>query len=232
MNSAHNSPPFDANLTAMTNPLKTSALFGLTTLVAIDIWGCASKPVATDSPNPTVRVSTAQTKAVKNGPGRVAIEHGLDRDVSQVNTTPQTITVEDLLATRDKGTQKVDLDKFHDRRVAPFETTTFEVKGTIKNIKHEKDGDFYFVLQGKSGAQAVIEVPDPELCKGSPLLPEITAARKDLDTRYHPTATPQNLNEEITVDGVGFLGSRRKKGSGSFGSSVRLMPGTGVKFGG
>lgn len=193
--------------------------------------GCGSKPNADAKATPTeLKVSVAQSDAVKKGPGRVPVEHGLDADVSRVNSTPVKITVEELLATRDRGTQSIDLAAYHERRVAPFETTTYEVTGTIKNIKHEKDGDFYFVLQGTSGKQAIIEVPDPSLCKGSPLLPAISAAREALEKRYHPTDKPKDLNEEITVDGVGFLGSRRKKGSGSFGSSVRLMPGTGVKF--
>jgi len=176
---------------------------------------------------------TAAREAAKATPkpvGRVTVEHGLDADASSVNQQPQTISVEDLLAMRNKVGAKVDLAAFHDRRIAPFETTTFEIEGVIKNIKHEKDGDYYLVLQGKTGAEAVVEVPDPKLCAGSPLLPKIQAARDALGERYKPTDTPKNLNEKITIDGVGFFGSRRKAGSGSFGSSVRLMPGTGVKF--
>jgi hypothetical protein len=169
------------------------------------------------------------TDPVKDGP-RIAVQHGFDADASKVDTTPRKITVEQLLATRNQIGQKIDLAAYKNRRFAPFETTTYEVTGTVKSIKHEKDGDFYFVLKGDSGAEAVIEVPDPALCKGSPLLPEITNARDALNKRYHPTENVQPLNEQITVDGVGYLGSRRKAGSGSFGSSVRLMPGTGVKF--
>jgi hypothetical protein len=198
------------------------------TTFALAIAGCGSK--REPNANPLSNTAAAQAAPAKKGPGRIGVEHGLDADVAKVDQTPQPISVEQLLAFRDRGTGKINLDNYHARRVAPFETTTFEVAGTIKYIKHEKDGDFYFALQGKSGAQAIIEVPDPKLCVGSPLLPRIAAARRDLEKRYHPTETPRNLNEEITVDGVGFLGSRRKPGSGSFGSSVRLMPGTGVKF--
>lgn len=197
-------------------------------IIAVLATGCSSS--GPSAPSVAVKVSPAQTAAVKSGPGRVPVEHGLDADAVKVDQTPKVISVEELLATRDKGTSKIDLSAYHDKRVAPFETTTFEITGKIKNIKHEKDGDYYFVLEGKSGAQAVVEVPDPKLCQGSPLLSKITAARTDLERRYHPTEKPRDLNEEITVDGVGFLGSRRKKGSGGFGSSVRLMPGTGVKF--
>ena len=199
-------------------------LFGL-----LSAAGCASKSTQA-SVSPT-QAATAKPTPVKDGP-RVAVQHGFDADASKVNPAPQQISVEELLAMRDRTGGKIDLANYKERRVAPFETTTFEVTGSIKSIKHEKDGDFYMVLKGKSGAEAVVEVPDPALCKGSPLLPQITTAREMLEKHYHPTEKPQALDEEITVDGVGFLGSRRKRGSGSFGTSLRLMPGTGVKFGG
>ncbi len=180
----------------------------------------------------TTATPIPKTTSNQKSPGRVQVEHGLDQDVAKVDLTPKPVTIEQLLATRDQGTSKIDLAAYHDRRVEPFETSTFEVKGTIKGIVHEKDGDFYFVMKGKSGTEAVIEVPDPKLCQGSPLLPAIQATRTALEKKYHPDSNYKELNEVITVDGVGFLGSRRKKGSGTFGSSVRLMPGTGVKFGG
>jgi len=202
-------------------------------VTALVLIGCGSSGGSDPAPAAPEKVAKAETPQPAGEPkkvGRVTVEHGLDGDVSKVNLRPQPITVEDLLAIRDQVGKTADLDANHDRRIGPFETTTFEVEGTIKNIKHEKDGDFYLVLQGKSGAQAVVEVPDPKLCIGSPLLSKIRETRDALDSRYKPTDTPKDLNEKITIDGVGFFGSKRKAGSGGFGSSVRLMPGTGVKF--
>jgi hypothetical protein len=191
--------------------------------------GCTPKPG--QSMNAPGNASMTGPSSSKSSP-RISVQHGYDADAAKVDPSPKTITIEALLATRNLSNRKIDLAQYKNRRAAPFETTTFAVTGSIKSIKHEKDGDYYMVIKGKSGAEAIVEVPDPSLCKGSPLLSEIKAARASLEKRYHPTDEVQSLNEEITVDGVGFLGSRRKPGSGSFGSSVRLMPGTGVKFSG
>jgi hypothetical protein len=77
----------------------------------------------------------------------------------------------------------------------------------------------------------VIEVPDPNLCQASPLEPQIVATRKALGDRQNPTATVQSLNQEVTISGVGLLGSQRKLGSGSFGSNFGPTLGTGIKLG-
>ena len=215
----------------MADNFRVLVSFGILVTLGILIVGCSgSSQGNVVSAKPAAVIVKAPAPAAKPGPGRVAVEHGQDEDVSKVDKFPKVTTVENLLATRDKGTSGLDLAKYHNRRVAPFETSTYEVTGTIKSIKHEKDGDYYFVLKGETGKEAIIEVPDPKLCSGSPLLPEITAAREALEKRYHPTDKVKEVNESITVDGVGFLGSRRKKGTGDFGSSVRLMPGTGIKF--
>jgi hypothetical protein len=131
---------------------------------------------------------------------------------------------------RKKIGDDIELSSYPNKRIAPFETSTFQIDATIKSIKHEKDGDFYFVIQGDSGAEAVVEVPDPALCKGSPLLPDIEKARQALFDKFHPTDTNQAVNAKATIVGVGYLGTRKHKGSGSFGTSARLMPGIGVSF--
>lgn len=100
-----------------------------------------------------------------------------------------------------------------------------------------KDGDYYLVMKGAKGGQTVVEVPDPALCKGSPLESQIAGARKQIEAKYHPTKDVQKLDQPATVTGVGFLGwgkssngSKKKKG-GESRSGPRLMPGTGFTFG-
>ncbi|HVT14264.1 MAG TPA: hypothetical protein VHE55_18520 [Fimbriimonadaceae bacterium] len=165
------------------------------------------------------------------GASRIAIKHATDADAASIDTTPKDITVEDLIATKLPDDFKGGLEDYGDRRVGPFEKSTFRISGTLKSVVHRKDGDYYLVMEGKTGATAVIEVPDPALAKGSPILPQIQAARNEIESKYHPTDTPKDINEPATIEGVGFYGWKGHPGSGGHGSAPRLMPGTGFKSG-
>jgi hypothetical protein len=125
---------------------------------------------------------------------------------------------------------KDDISDHQADRIGPFEKSTYQMEGTIKSVVHRKDGDYYLVVEGKSGSQAVVEVPDPELCKGSPLASQIASARKAIEERYHPTDEKKDVNDPVSISGVGFYGWRGKKGGGTTGNSARLMPGLGVQF--
>lgn len=188
--------------------------------VAVLLVGCGSNDAPKTSAN------------AKKGPGasRIAIKHGLDPDAGKIDMTPKDISVEDLIAMKSpEGTK--DLETYKDARIGEFEKSTYRITGTLKSIVHRKDGDYYLVMEGKSGAEAVVEVPDPALCKGSPILPEITAARDALEAKYHPTDTEKAINEPATIVGVGFYGWKGRPGAGGHGSTPRLMPGTGFSEG-
>jgi hypothetical protein len=195
------------------------------------LTGCAKPPA------PVAARSGTAVPAGPNYPapqpersGRAPVQHGIDPGAASVNRTPEKITVEQLVAMRKKVGDKIELSSYPTKRIAPFETSSFQIDATIKSIKHEKDGDFYFVLKGDSGAEAVVEVPDPSLCKGSPFLSDIVKARQTLYNKFHPSDTAEVVNTRATITGVGYLGSHKRKGSGSFGAAARLMPGTGVNF--
>jgi len=159
---------------------------------------------------------------------RIKVKHGLDRDIAKVNMQPKATTVEDILAIRMPDDAKGNLeDAFQDRRVSPFETSTWTVDARIRSVQLRKDGDYYMEIEGKSGKETVVEVPNPDFCKGSPLEPQITEARKLISDRYHPTDQKKTLDDGATIEGVGFLGWRGRPTSGA-----RLMPGIGFKFGG
>ncbi len=160
---------------------------------------------------------------------RVDVKHAIDPDAKDIDQTPKDISVEELLAT--KLPDGADLGKANDRRIGDFEKSTFRVNGTLKSVVLRKDGDYYMVMQGKSGATAVIEVPDPKLAKGSPIYNKILAARNAIESKYHPTDKPKDINEPATIEGVGFYGWKSKQGAGGHGSSPRLMPGTGFTQG-
>lgn len=134
-------------------------------------------------------------------------------------------TIEDLVANK----APTELGE----RVGPFEKTIWRVHGTIETIEKKKDGDYYLTMRGEHGGRTVIEVPDPETCKGSPVEGEIQKTRDELEKAYHPTPEKQEVNKEATVEGVGFygFGTPAKKGSTGY-SGPRLMPGTSVHVGG
>jgi len=153
------------------------------------------------------------------------VKVAMDPDASKIGTSPVDTTIEAI------NSQKPPLGTIGGR-VAPFETTQWKVRATLKSVQLMKDGDFYLVLKGDKGGQSVVEVPDPAQCKSSPLATQITAARQELESRYHPTTTLKPLNDDATVTGVGFLGwggAGKKGGKGR--SGPRLMPGTGFSFG-
>lgn len=161
---------------------------------------------------------------------RIAVKHATDPGASRIDRHARHITVEELLAMNLPKDFVGDLSDHPSDRIDDFENSTYSVDGKIKSIVQRKDGDYYLVIEGRTGAQAVVEVPDPKQCKGSPLESDIAATRKTLEDRYHPTDSPKEVNEQATVEGVGFHGFKGKPGSGGSASKPRLMPGTGVEF--
>lgn len=87
-----------------------------------------------------------------------------------------------------------------------------------------KPANTIWKIEGPDGSRSVMEVPDPALCKGSPLQPAIAATRKALEARYHPTSVKRQLNDAVAVQGVGFYGPRGSQAGG------RLMPGLAITF--
>ena len=164
-------------------------------------------------------------------PSRTQVGHCTDVDIAKVDLKPVSISVEDLLVLRDKTGSAMDFIKFHDHRFKPFETTVYRLSGSLKSIRIDKEGDINFIVQGKTGVQVEIEIPEPEECKGSPLLNKMQAVRKILETRYRPKSEASIHDDPVTVEGIGFFGSRRKPGDKPFGDFVRMMPAIRIEFG-
>jgi hypothetical protein len=200
-------------------PMSRLTGIALAVVVAGLLAGCGS---STDKP------VTVATGAKDGGSSRINIKHATDPDAKLIDTNAKDLTVEDLLSMKLPDDVK-DVGDYGDRRIGDFEKSTFRVSGTLKSVVHRKDGDYYLVMEGKSGQQAVIEVPDPALTKGSPIQGQIEAARNAIESKYHPTDKPKEINEKATIEGVGFYGWKGKPGSGGHGSAPRLMPGTGFK---
>jgi hypothetical protein len=195
--------------------------------LALLVIGCSSQSSEPSSVATRVGVPKSNAPSTKNGgsAARRSVKSTLDPDAKLISLAAKDTTIEDIVA------QKAPADGALEGRVAPFETSTWRVKCTLKSVQVMKDGDYYLVMNGQRGGQTVVEVPDPSTVKGSPLESQITAARKQLEEKYHPTKDLKTINDEATVTGVGFLGwGKPSKGAkGRFGS--RLLPGTGFDFG-
>jgi len=191
------------------------------------VGGCSSSSPTPPATTPKI----AETpKAAGENPNASAqprrqVKVAMDPDASKIGATAQETTIEDI------NKQKVPGGTLGGR-LAPFETTEWKVKAKLKSVQLMKDGDYYLVMRGAQGGEAVVEVPDPAQCKGSPLESQITEARKELEDKYHPTTQVKALDDDATVTGVGFLGwSGQKKKSQTGHSGPRLMPGTDFQFG-
>lgn len=174
-----------------------------------------------DAPKPNDNVHKAS---------RLAIKRATDAGAAKLPTTAKKTTIEAMLKLpRPDGLAPDDsTPSFQEKRVGPFETTLWEVDATITEVVLRADGDFYLTIESPSGAKSVVEVPDPKLCEGSMKLAEITAARKALEEKFHPTGTPQKVNQKAKITGPGFFGFARAREGRPATNGARIMPG--LKF--
>jgi len=135
------------------------------------------------------------------GVERWSVKTGTDADAGKINlqsTTPATIAALTAIP--------APANLPPNNRVAPTETTVYQVHATLTEYKLEADSDYHLILQDSSGRTMIAEIPDPA-CVGSasPLLTSIQKARAEFDAKYSPTGSFQTANVPVTVTGVGFF---------------------------
>jgi hypothetical protein len=211
---------------------KGSRLVGLSLLVTcvsvIALDGCHNASTQSTA----VGAAPAAPKSGASGDDRatrIAVKHATDPGAASISLDAKDTTISDMVG---QAAPDADLSgkDYASKRVGPFETTVWRVKAHVDSIQHRKDGDYYLVISDSSGKQTVVEVPDPALCKGSPMASEIEATRKDLETRFHPTDASTKIDADATITGVGFFGFRSKPGRRGPANGARLMPGLGFKW--
>jgi hypothetical protein len=83
-------------------------------------------------------------------------------------------------------------------RLAPYELTTYRVRGRLLARMIERDQDIHLVLQDvESDATFIVEVPAAACALGSPL--------QDTSDAVRATALAAPLHSLLTVTGVGFF---------------------------
>ncbi len=143
----------------------------------------------------------ALTGASGCGVERWSIKTLTDPGANQVNlkAVPETIAGLDSIAAPVEPTD----------RVAPIETTTYTVSGTLIFTAKEADGDYHLAIEDSAGRTMIAEIPNPSCAAGSVALNQITEARKEFEVKFgvpgqYP-APALKPNVPITLTGVGFF---------------------------
>ncbi len=90
-------------------------------------------------------------------------------------------------------------------RVAPRETTQYQLSGTLTKYAREGDSDYHLVIQDGSGRTMIVEIPAPNCVgSGSPFGPGVSNARRQFDARFTATSSFKTTSTPVTVKGVGF----------------------------
>ena len=161
------------------------------------------------------------------GVERWPVKTGTDTDVGKINlqsTTPTTIASLDALAAPATLPQN--------NRVAPTETTVFQVSATLTRYKLENDSDYHLILVDGSGHSMITEIPDPAcVASSSPLRTSIQKTRAAFDAQFAATTSFQNANIPVTVTGVGFFDFQHGQ-TGVAPNGIELHPMLDITFSG
>jgi hypothetical protein len=90
-------------------------------------------------------------------------------------------------------------------RVAPRETTQYQISGTLTKYVKESDSDYHLVVKDSSGRTMIVEIPAPNCVGvGSPFGPGVANARRQFDARFTATSSFKTTSTAVTVRGIGF----------------------------
>lgn len=196
----------------------------------VALAGCGSLASSPSGP-PTVAPDSGEqdqepVNAARHcGVERWTVKTGSDADVSAINltATPTATTIPALTAL--PAPNPIPLQ----HRVKPTEATVYQVHAVLEEVKMEADSDYHLVLSD-AGRTMIAEIAAPSCTAADPLKPGITAARREMDARYHVGPTFQRVNRTVTVTGVGFFDFLHGQ-SGVAGNGIELHPVLLIVFG-
>ncbi len=138
-----------------------------------------------------------------------------DRDRSSVRMTPVDTTIA-ALARAPRPPRAAFRGRF---RIAPEERTVYRIRGILKRIRLENDGDMHMVIgdPGHPSRTLIAEIPSPVFSIGSGLEDRFRRERAEL--RRHKPA-----GELVEVTGIGFFDYRPHTASGGAGNGFELHP--------
>ncbi len=89
-------------------------------------------------------------------------------------------------------------------RVAPRETTQYQLSGTLIKYNKQTDKDYHLVIKDGAGRTMIVELADPNCVSGSAFASGISRARSQFDARFVATSTMKTTSTPVTVRGIGF----------------------------
>jgi hypothetical protein len=137
------------------------------------------------------------------GVERWAVKTLTDPDAPNVNLTPASSSVHDLVAIAAPAAPTA--------RVSPTEFTTYQVTADLTYAKLETDSDIHMVLNDPgTGETMIIEAACPSCAQGSVVADQIAQVRQVVEAQFPEAVagTPQDLAASplhVTVTGVAFF---------------------------
>lgn len=192
------------------------------------IAGCGQTTTVTVQKPPNLGPPRGEARSIgASGCGveRWAVKTLTDPGANQVNLTPRQTTIAALAAIA-PPVNPTD-------RVAPTETTTFTLKGTMTFVKQEADSDLHIVVADSAGRTMIVESTAPSCARGSLVLKQMEQVRLALIAHvpglaYNSTRAIR-VSLPVTVTGVGFW-DRLHHQTGVAKTGVELHPLTGISF--
>lgn len=90
-------------------------------------------------------------------------------------------------------------------RIAPRETTQYQLSATLTKYVRESDSDYHLVIKDAAGRTMIIELPASNCVgAGSPFGTGIARARSQFDSRFTATTSMKTTSTPVTIRGVGF----------------------------
>ncbi len=131
---------------------------------------------------------------------RLAVQTGSDAGASSVATTPVRTTAAAL------GTVSTPALPLPATRVAPTETTVYEVSATMVGYQLGSGGDLRLYLRDATGQPLVADISDPTcVAASSPFAAAIAAVRTAFSASYSASSTVTTANVPVLVSGVGYF---------------------------
>ncbi|MDX6406823.1 MAG: hypothetical protein QOH70_4278 [Blastocatellia bacterium] len=148
------------------------------------------------SPSPTPVSSPTPSCGVE----RWSVKTGTDADALQVGSIPQSTTIATMRSWPAPSATPAN------NRIAPYETTTWTINGTLTQYKLESDSDYHLVIRDQSGNTIVTEIPLPGCVgSGSPFAVSIANARAKFDAMFTPDGNFQFVSVPVQITGVAMF---------------------------
>ena len=90
--------------------------------------------------------------------------------------------------------------------MAPYELRTYRLRNvTLTRIKLEADSDYHLILTDGTN-ELIAEIPEPAcMDSSSPFFTRVQQARRAFDAKHPATRRFQEINQTVSLTGVGFF---------------------------